>query len=535
MSEPNLGTKRYSAVETCEEAVYLLRRAPSPVLSAYVIGTLPFLLGFLYFWADLSQSAFAAEHREAASLGVALLYLWMVSWHGVFARGLRSELAGEPLEGWFSAVSRRAARMQMSLQPTKFVLLPLAAIALLPFAWVYAFYQNLSYFTAEEGLAAAARRARRQATLWQAQNWALQALLAVVTVVVFLNVAVTMALAPYLLKSLFGMETTFTRSGMSGVLNTTFLAVSASLTYALVSPWMKAVYVLRCFRGESIETGEDLRSELRRALAAALMVLMLAAGGAAWGQEGRRVELDRAIDQVIHRPEFTWRLPRADKPPPAQSNWFVRTTEATLTAIQSGAHRVGVWFNDLMHWLREKLRRRDAQGREREGMPVSTLRILVVALLAVAAAILGWLLWSALARRRQRVVEAAPAAVIAVDLTAEDARADEQPPDYWLDLARACIDRNELRLAARALYLAGLSALAVGGLISLDRTKTNQDYARELRRRAREHAGVLGAFRGSVLVFERSWYGEHAVGREELRELEENLRTLRGVGGPPGI
>jgi hypothetical protein len=502
------------------------------VLAAYAIGTLPFLLGFLFFWTDLSQSAFAVEHREVASLGVALLYLWMVSWQAVFARGLRSELAGEPAASWFSAASRRAARMQMSLQPTKFVILPVAALALLPFAWVYAFYQNLAESSAEEGLLAAVRKARRQATLWQGQNWALLGLLGVLAVVVFLNIAIAMAMVPYLLKSLLGIETTFTRSGLVGILNTTFLAVAVSLTYAIVGPLVKAVYVLRCFRGESIETGEDLRSELRRAVAAALMLLMLATLGAGlvrpvWGQTIKRAELDRAIDEVIHRPEFTWRLPRPEKPPPAQANWFVRTTEAALTAIGNGVHRVGEWFNDLIHWLQEKLRRKDLQGRDQPGMPVGTLRILVVVLFTAAAGILGWLLWSVLARRRRRVVEAAQATVIAVDLTAEEVRADDQPPDYWLDLARACMERNELRLAARALYLAGLSALGARGLISLDRTKTNQDYARELRRRAREQAGLLAAFRGSVLVFERSWYGEHAVHRDELVALETNLERMR--------
>jgi hypothetical protein len=308
--------------------------------------------------------------------------------------------------------------------------------------------------------------------------------------------------------------------------------VAASLTYAIMGPLVKAVYILRCFRGDSIETGEDLRSELRRAVAAALMVIMLATLSATmvrpvWGQVTKRAELDRAIDEVIHRPEFTWRLPRPEKPPPVNANWFVRTTEEALTAIGNGARRVWDWFNDSIHWLQEKLRRKNSQGKEQPGIPVGTLRILVVVLLTVAAGILGWLVWSVLARRRQRVVEATEATITAVDLTAEEVRADDQPPDYWLDLARACMERNELRLAARALYLAGLAALGARGLISLDRTKTNQDYSRELRRRAREQAGLLGAFRGTVLAFERSWYGDHAVHRAELTELEANLERMR--------
>ncbi len=59
-----------SALELAEEAFHLLRQAPARVLAFYAIGAVPFVLGFLYFWADLSRSAYAADHAVAAALGV---------------------------------------------------------------------------------------------------------------------------------------------------------------------------------------------------------------------------------------------------------------------------------------------------------------------------------------------------------------------------------------------------------------------------------------------------------------------------------
>ena len=43
------------ALDVLEEAVHLLRRAPAGTLAWYYGATLPFVLGGLFFWADLSH------------------------------------------------------------------------------------------------------------------------------------------------------------------------------------------------------------------------------------------------------------------------------------------------------------------------------------------------------------------------------------------------------------------------------------------------------------------------------------------------
>jgi hypothetical protein len=49
-------------LDLAEEAVHLLRSAPAHLFGWYLLGTLPFILGLLYFWTDMSWSAIASRH-----------------------------------------------------------------------------------------------------------------------------------------------------------------------------------------------------------------------------------------------------------------------------------------------------------------------------------------------------------------------------------------------------------------------------------------------------------------------------------------
>jgi len=77
---------------------------------------------------------------------------------------------------------------------------------------------------------------------------------------------------PQALKLFFGIETIFTLSGMH-IFNTTFMAVVCALTYLCLDPLVKAAYTLRCFYGEAVQTGEDLKVELRSLVASGKMMV----------------------------------------------------------------------------------------------------------------------------------------------------------------------------------------------------------------------------------------------------------------------
>src|SRR5436305_10642181 len=106
------------AIELIEEAVHLLRRAPLSTVALYYIGSLPFVVGLLYFWAEMSRSPFASEHLAGESLGLALLFLWMKLWQARFTRNLRAHIGGSSPAGFGWRQWRDLVITQSALQAT---------------------------------------------------------------------------------------------------------------------------------------------------------------------------------------------------------------------------------------------------------------------------------------------------------------------------------------------------------------------------------------------------------------------------------
>jgi hypothetical protein len=352
-------------LELIEEAVHLLRVVPGAVLGCYYLGSLPFVLGLLYFWADMSRGATAYEHCVPAAFAVALLFLWMKTWQAIFARHLKAQIAGRSaaaltLPGFF-----RTATNQTILQPSGLFLLPLALLIVLPFGWFYAFYQSVTAFGAEDGVAAkhVFRRAAQQAQLWPRQNHLLLGALLVFGLVVFLDVAIGLATIPALLKMFFGIETAFTRSFWA-VLNTTFVATAGALTYLCLDPLVKAVYLLRCFYGESLHTGEDLRAELRRfvpGVGAAAMVLLVALNFPGLA-ETHSAKIEDPLEEVFHEP--------LEAPP----GFGVRQSSGALAMEASRLKAPEDWRSPRRYRAVRRLSPREGIAETRSGISQSELR-----------------------------------------------------------------------------------------------------------------------------------------------------------------
>jgi len=518
--------KERSAIELLEEAFHLLREAPASLLLRYYAGTLPFLLGALFFWTEMAHGAFAAAHCAEESLGVAVLYIWMAFWHARFARSLYAQVSGvhapEPIAVW------RTTYLQALVQSTKPFLLPVAVLCLLPLASVFAFYQNAAVFADDApNLRSLVSKAARQASYRARQNWMLVSILLLFSLFAFLNLVVTLFFAPHLVKMLFGIESAFSRSGVN-LLNSTLLAAGAGLAWAAVDPLVKAVYVLRCFYGESVTTGADLKAAIATLRRVAMLLCLLAAIGPALRAQSpiAPADLNRSIDQVIHRPAYTWRMPRNTAAKDAPHGFLDEVADAMGRELRLA----GRWFRNIVEWLREKLRddpspADSARGDLRSIQKLRWLLYSLIALLAIAAAIL--LLRILRAKRSVKpVTEAAPAA-LAQNLTDDRVEADKIPEDRWLALAHELMASGELRMAVRALYLASLSYLARHALVTVQAAKTNRQYEAELRRRTRDKIDVAQLFSENARVFERAWYGDHRVSMQIVEGFQENLQRMK--------
>jgi len=528
--KPRAKSVRRTSLEMLEEAVHLLRSAPAGALAAYLAGSVPFLLGLLYFFADMSRNAFAGEHLLSASLTLAILFVWKNVWQAIFSARLYRTL-GDADVGRPQTV--RMVAIQCALQPLSMLAIPVALLCVLPFAPVVMFFRNLGLYAAL-GRPDAVEAARKQAALSLKQSWGVLGLITLAGLLLFVNLLVTIAELPQLGRSFLGIEGDLVRLG-SGILNTTTLAVTAALSWLFLDPLLDAVCVLRCFYGESLSTGQDLLATLRRALAVAVPALVLALVllsrvPAAHAQsptpetpaasvDAKRLE--RSMSEVIRRREFTWRnRTAAEETRPEAPAWLSRLSDL----VSDG----WTWFKKkVWDWLFPS-REEQRTGKD---SPVTgrMMKWLVGAAVALAAGV-GIFLWR---RKRAPVVaaQAVAAAAPVIDLADESLTADQLPESSWLKLAEEWLAKGDCRLALRALYLASLNFLNQRNLVTVRRWKSGRDYRLEVERRGRAQPELAPAFSHSVAIFERGWYGRHTVDRVTVEQFAAGLEQMRGHAG----
>jgi len=540
-----------NSFDLIEEATHVLRSASVATWATYYLGAAPFVLGLLFFWADMSLNPYAGRHLADASFVMGALFLWMKFWQTVFTRRLRAQIAGEPPPPWDFNRCARVVLTQTILQPSGLFVLPLSLVPALPFAWVYAFYQNVTVLAdGKERTADLFKKSWRQATLWPKQNHIVLAILMAFTLYLFFNwISVCLAL-PQLFKMLFGVESAFTKSPFS-LLNTTFFAAMFGLTYLCADPLFKTIYTLRCFYGESLRSGEDLKAELKPFVAtaqkiAAVLILFFTifistpasaqtAAPAAPAKNATQVPppaLDKAINETIHERKYTWRMPREKvTDDEANKGFIVRFFDNVGAMVRKWIRAVAHWLDE---WLQKLFRHRRPISPDSD-MPrwdwVASVQLLLWTLVGVAVATLAVFLYRVWRQRRKAPATVLGEAIFPVpDVADENVGADQLPEDGWVKLARELLERGEFRLAMRAFYLASLSHLATRNLISIARFKSNRDYERELRRRGHSFPELLSLFGDNISVFERIWYGMHAVDLDVVNRFATNVERIKAAG-----
>ncbi len=542
------GAAGWGALELMEEAVHLLRMCPWRGLLAYYVGSLPFVLGFLFFWADMSKGAHAYEHLAPASLVMTLLYFWMKCWQTVFASSLLGRMTEEGESLWTFLRIRRLVMHQVMIQPYLFFVLPAALVLTIPFGWVYAFFHNASCLgDGRHDFKTVLARAREQAGFSQGQNHILLLILFGFGAVIFLNLGTALFLLPQMLKTFLGVETVFTLSRWH-VLNTTFLAVLVGLTYLATNPLVKAVYALRCHYGLSRQTGVDLLAELasykgriRHGVTMILLACVLQSTVSASegrGEKGHELspqQLNESLDRVMNRAEYEWRLPREKIQKNEERGFLAQFFDEVGESFKKMFHSFRQTWKRIRDWW-DRLRPHPdyKPGQERgPGDWRSSLQILLFLMLAVIASVLAILFLRRWKRRGKGVRHVASEPIAArPNLEDESVQANQLPSDEWLALAQELLAKGEMRLALRAFYLASIALLGHRELIVIAKHKSNRDYVRELERRAHAHPGLLEAFRRHVGVFERVWYGLHPVTEDTVAEFRSNHEGIARASEP---
>jgi hypothetical protein len=530
-----------SAVEVVEEAVHLLRRVPLGAFAIYYAGAVPFVVALLFFWAHTTWFLPSGAEIAWGSLGLTVLFVVMKALQSEFCAHLLAFRLGAPPPVWSWARVRRCAVAQLELQPWAFLATVIASLVALPLGWVYAYGQIATVIGDDEHLH---RASVANARLWPATNHLALLLISGVAVCLWGNILAAFIAVPWLANRLLGIDNVFGWSGWNFG-NSTFLAAVTALTWLVIDPIVKALYTLWVFYGRARRTGDDIRVELQRARparvanalrVAALVILGLtAATGPRLRAESappppaaRPERLDQAIDRVLDKPEFSWRLRPVPRPPAETSAGPIKRFLLKGAKMVSDAFSwIGRKLRDAVDWLiRQLFPERATDARRAGGTAIGVLKFLLYAFIGGAILLILWVIWIVYrqVQRQGRAIVGGNAVVAAApDLRDENIQAAQLPVDGWLAMAREQMARGEWRLALRALYLAMLARLAADGLISLARFKTNLDYERELRRRALSRLDLVGQFAIRRRTFESVWYGRERAGEKDVREWMAEL------------
>ena len=534
-----------TALILIEDAIQLLRAAPSSVYALYCLGTVPFMLALFSFCAEMSYNRNARDTCAASALTVAVTYCWMKGLQAFCCRELVRVYTGHAHRWWKPGIMLPTWARQIAFQPLGLFVLPLAWLLVFPVSYVSAFFQNLSVLSGADRNGV--RKSWEFARLRPKQSYAVYGLLSLLALIVFVDVYAVFFSIPFLLKLLLGIESFLTRS-YNWAFSPVLLIAIAVVAYFLVDLLAKAIEVIRCCDGESLTTGRDLLRKLHEqqskrsvptwplplplvytSCATLLTILPLSAPGSTLETGVSQNEpanqpltsrtLDRQIDGVLQNPEFSWRekaSPNGASPPRKQESLFDRW----LASIRPRLISFGNWLSRMLKSLLQSF-----DFKSPVAQPVRPEAGLSSGLFNV----LSYLLWAAFAgtlilfllRLLNIKGKSLPHSVAPSpkpDLAEEEIEANELPDNEWYALAREKMAAGEFRQAQRALFLAILSYLATHRLITVQRWKSNTDYEMELVRKAKHLSELPRLFAQSRRAFERCWYGAVTVTPEDFAQ-----------------
>jgi hypothetical protein len=524
------------AFSLLEDGVHLLRRAGFASLVGHWTGSVPFALALLVCWNSLAGGPVSDAQCATGALLLALLLIWMNCCRARFAGRLLRQLSGTPETPWTPARMWRLAALQAFLAATKPLALLVSLLVLFPFARTVAFYRSAAALSDREDLdpLQAMQKARLVAGLDFGQTWKLLPLLLLLQFAVFANLALAVATLPQLVRILTGYESTFSRSGTYFVNNPLFFLFVLALSWLAFDPFVQAVYCVRCFQGESRETGEDIRAGLRRvraALTGAALLLLAAVSTARAANAVSPADLEQSVRQTMQASDYAWRNPPPAPQATGKMPWIVAVTDRMITALKNGLKAIGKLIMRIIAWIFDQLNVRPMpQG---GGLPGAGLDRSLYVLIGIILAVLAWVIWRRRLFQRRKSKPAGAEAVPVVRLEEEGLTADLLPEEAWMELAEQCLREENFRLALRAFFLANLAWLGRLEFLVIHPGKTDREYELELRRRARPFPEGRDLFGANIASFERAWYGRHEVSREQVEEFRERSAAMKNILAEP--
>jgi len=563
----NRRRRERSSLQILEEAFHLLRTTPIGNLWIFYVGAVPFAAAFLYFVADMSRSTFAARDALPAALMMVGLYFWLTYFQAKFCAALWNTInPGQAMgkHGWQKFRYTAALWCLQAFAAPAFIL---GLFFLIPIAWIVAALQNIKVlaFTQDydrQPLGKLFHQSLRCSHDEWAQNHGILIIVSFIGLFMWVNILSTCIIVPLFAKSFLGVDSMFTENPEAVIQNSTFLFATLLINWLVLSPVLKAVYVIRCFYAESRTSGADLLSRLEscrktrkkeqhrertrksnRAAAIAIGLGLLfcgqqsntifAAGTRAKSAEPARSvspppsaeQLEKAISEIMEQKKYQWKIPRHSlQNGPEDQSWLSRKVQELSDSIEA-------WGTIIMKKIDDFFKRKTSPPKSGKGLEFDFRGLnssLSIILMLVVAGLVTWLAFVMVKRYKGRKVEDQEESGFSgiIDLESEDIVASQLPEDEWMRLAQEQISKGQTRLAIRALFLAGLARLGERGLLKIARFKSNRAYRTELELRVRHRTRLREAFEENTSLFERVWYGLHEIGDDAVKHFMENYEKI---------
>ncbi|MCP3921762.1 MAG: hypothetical protein GY714_04175 [Desulfobacterales bacterium] len=506
-----------TATQIIEESVHVLKSVPLLIISKYLIGTIPFILYFLFFWGDMSHSSGMESYLAPFSLSLAILFIWMKVWQSIFMTEIKAFKANTKVL-WSLKRVVKLILYQTIIQPTGLFLIHATGFLLyLPFPWIFAFYQNYSIDNNEPGIRGRIFSAYRLGCINPRQNIKILFIYSLFGFFVFLNVCSVLYFLPYLLSRILGIETLFSMSGFS-FLNPSFLVISMGITYICVDPFIKTTYAIRCFYGSSMLTGEDLTAELKSfkqksiVFAVILILFLIPISISSQTITHTPNELNESIEETLSQRKFKWKIPRPQEER-VRTGMFDSFIDWIKPYFKSFEKTLKKWFESSSRKPRGSNRDVNSYTSSSQISYTKIFVILIIALLCI-----GLIFFIRNFKLKKKDIGAGenPLQSETPDLTDDYVDADNLKHDKWRELANKLIGEGSYRLALRALLLSILSNMSEKRFLHIARYKSNLDYGYELERRTHDNKDLNLLFRSFVKRFDRVWYGLHEISETDI-------------------
>ena len=560
------GRARLNALEALERGFSLFHSTFAREAWLYYVGATPFVIGFVLMWVVNGQILVSDGKLLLETLLLAGAYLLRVALIARYVRGVRERAFGVPRPKRAGALARpaglgRLLAWKITLGSAALVTSPTVAVA----PWFYGACQFADLEAQED----ASEKRSLLGCLALAGQWYRGSVLLFLMcfplwAAIWLNVLLVAVIVPQLLQSIFGVNTLLsTEMGLYALLRSYafWFSLFAGAWLAL-DPVIKCTFVVVYQHLRSRLDGDDLRGALaslpreqqkhadvvasagtgRRAMisaSAALALLLLvgfqiaaarpalpnsseAENADESAHQARVQKLRQSLDVESQRAVYRWH----DAEHPTPPTWFDRL----LARIGRATSRSWTAFWNIVRklWPRGLT---VSSGKPAAGA-LKDLRfwLALIAILTIGAgAVLIWL-----RRRREATTVPVPVTIEPWSDLSNAVVASEHSEEEWFVLAERLEGEGELRLALRAAYLGLLAGLAQREWLTIRRDRTNREYLDEFARRWRRRpqaavsaeAETPERLRSSFRIFDRVWYGSHALTAAAVAAYRHGQREL---------